>query len=180
MFKHVNLKWALGLAVPAIAALTLVAGAAAGPSPNLSFGASNDGASAGWSQGKGSAIDLTLGSSGGSFAEITLHHVEGVVVSDLTAPSFTTDNYSAGSPRYFITLSDRHSLWGYPAASGLNGGDMAWAIDNGNTYMSWSQVQSSAEGSASVTGAFVIADADQAAGTADEITGLSFGDTSFN
>jgi hypothetical protein len=179
MFKHVNLKWALALAVPALAALTLVAAAAAAPSPNVSFGASNDGASAGWSQGKGSAIDLTLGSSGGSFAEITLHHVGGVV-SELTAPSFTTDNYNAGSPRYFITLDDGHSLWGYPGASGLNGGDMAWAIDNGNTYMSWTQVQGSAESGASVTGAYVIADADQAAGTVDEIAHLSFGDTDFN
>ena len=179
MYKHVNLRWALALAVPAIAALTLAAAAAAAPSPNVSFGAGNDGASAGWSQGKGSAIDLTLGSSGGSFAEITLHHVGGVV-SDLAEPSFTTDNYNAGSPRYFITLDDGHSLWGYPAASGLNGSHMAWAIDNGNTYMSWPQVQASAEKSASGTGAYGIADPDQAAGTDDGITGLRFGDTSFN
>lgn len=179
MFMHANLKWVLGLAVPAIAALMLAASAAASPSPNISFGASNDGASAGWSQGKGSAIDLTLGSSGGSFAEITLHHVGGVV-SELTAPSFSTDNYSAGSPRYFITLSDGHSLWGYPGASGLNAGDMAWAIDNGNTYLSWDQVQASAESDATVTGAFVVADADQAPGTVDAITGLSFGETHFN
>jgi hypothetical protein len=179
MFKHGKLKWALALALPAIAVLTLAAGAVAGPSPNLSFGASRDGASAGWSQGKGSAIDLELGSTEGSFAEITLHHVGGVV-SELPAPSFSTSNYNAGSPRYFITLSDGHSLWGYPAASGLNGDDMAWAIDNGNTYMSWSQVQMTSEGSATVTGAFVIADADQAPGTVDEITGLTFGGTNFN
>lgn len=178
MFRHVNLRWALALAASTIAALLLVAGAAAGPSPNLSFGASNDGASAGWSQGKGSAIDLTLGSSGGSFAEITLHHVGGVV-SELAAPAFSTDSYNAGSPRYFITLSDGNSLWGYPAASGLNDGDMAWAIDNGNTYMSWTDVQA-AEGDATVTGAYVIADADQAAGTVDAITGLTFGGTDFN
>jgi hypothetical protein len=176
---NLNLKWALALAAPAIAALMLVGAASAGPSPNLSFGASNDGASAGWSAGKGSAIELTLGSSGASFAEVTLHHVGGAV-SDLTGPTFMTDNYAAGSPRYFITLSDGHSLWGYPGASGLNGNDMAWAIDNGNTYMSWTDVQASAEGGATVTGAYVIADADQAAGTVDEITGLSFGDTSFN
>jgi hypothetical protein len=179
MFKHLNPKWALALAVPPIAALTLVAAAAAGPAPNLSFGASNDGASAGWSAGKGSAIELALGSSRGSFAEITLHHVGGVV-SVLSAPSFSTDNYGAGSPRYFITLSDGHSLWGYPSASGLNGDDMAWAIDNGNTYMSWNQVRTSAEGDATVTGAYVIADADQAAGTVDEITGLRFGGIDFN
>ena len=179
MFKHVNPKWVLALVAPTIAALTLAVGASASPSPNLSFGASNDGASAGWSHGKGSAIDLTLGSSGGSFAEITMHHVDGIAVGDLAAPSFTTDNYNAGSPRYFITLSDGNTLWGYPAASGLNGSDMAWAINNGNTYLSWDGVQAS-EGDAIVTGAFVIADADQAAGTVDEISGLTFGSIDFN
>ena len=180
MFKHVNLKRVLALAVLAIAALVLAAGAAASPSPSLSFGASNDGASAGWSHGKGSAIDLTLGSSGGSFAEITLHHVDGASVGTLDEPSFSTDNYSAGSPRYFITLSDGNSLWGYPAASGLNGSEMAWAINNGNTYMSWSGVQASSESDATVTGAYVIADADQAAGTVDSISGLTFNGISFN
>jgi hypothetical protein len=179
MSKHLSLKWVLALAVPALAALALVGAAAAGPSPNLSFGASNDGASAGWSHGKTSAIELTLGSSGGSYAEVTLHHVGGAV-GDLTEPTFMTDNYTAGSPRYLITLSDGHSLWGYPGASGLNGSDMAWAVDNGNTYMSWDQVQASLEGGATVTGAYVVADADQAAGTVDTITGLSFGDISFN
>jgi hypothetical protein len=179
MFTHVNLKWVLALAVPTVAALMLAAGASAGPTPSLSFGASNDGASAGWSHGKGSAIDLTLGSSGGSFAEITLHHVDGIAVTDLRQPTFMTSNYFSGSPRYYITLSDGNSLWGYPPDSGLNGSNFAWAIDNGNTYMSWSQVQA-AEGSATVTGADVIADADQAAGTVDEITGLTFGNTDFN
>jgi len=179
MFEHVNRRWAVALTVSAVMAMLFAVGASAGPSPNLSFGASNDGASAGWSQGKGSAIDLTLGSSGGSFAEITLHHVGGVV-GDLAAPSFSTDNYNAGSPRYFITLDDGHSLWGYPANSGLNGGDMAWAIDNGNTYLSWAGVQASSEAGAAVTGAYVIADADQAPGTVDEITGLTFGGTDFN
>jgi hypothetical protein len=102
-----------------------------------------------------------------------------MAVSSLSEPSFTTDNYSAGSPRFYITLSDGNSLWGYPAASGLNGNDMAWAIDNRPTYESWSAVRSD-EGTATVTGAFVIADADQAAGTTDQITNLAFGDTTFN
>jgi hypothetical protein len=46
--------------------------------------------------------------------------------------------------------------------------------------MSWNQVRTSAEGDATVTGAYVIADADQAAGTVDEITGLRFGGIDFN
>jgi hypothetical protein len=180
MFKHVRLKWALAIAVPVTAALTLAVSASATPPPKLSFGASNDGASAGWSRGHGSPIDLTLGSSPGSFAEITFERLGGTAVSSLSEPSFTTDNYNAGSPRFYITLSDGNSLWGYPSNSGLNGSDMAWAIDNAPTYMSWSQVQSSSEGSATVTGAFVIADTDQTAGTTDQITNLTFGGTMFN
>jgi hypothetical protein len=179
MFNHVKIKGALALALAAIAALTLAAGASATPPPKVSFASSSDGASAGWSRGHNSPIDLTLGSSPGSFAEIVFQRVEGMAVSSLSEPSFTTDNYSAGSPRYYITLSDGNSLWGYPSASGLNGSDMAWAIDNGNTYESWSDVQS-AESDATVTGAFIIADADQAPGTTDQITNLTFGDTTFN
>lgn len=178
MFKRVN-KWALALAVPTIAALMLAVSASAGPSPNLSFGASNDGASAQWSQGKGSAIDLTLGSSGGSFAEITLHHVDGIAVGHLTEPAFTTSYYNAGSPRYYITLSNGDTLWGYPPNAGLNGSAFAWAINNGNTYESWKEIQT-AESSATVTGAYVIADADQTAGTVDVITSLTFGTDMYN
>ena len=93
---------------------------------------------------------------------------------------FTTDNYTAGSPRYYISLSNGHSLWGYPTQSGLNGTDMAWAIDNGSSYVSWSDVQASSVGAETVTGAFVIADRDQTAQTTDQITDLTFGDTTFN
>jgi hypothetical protein len=179
MFKHGKLKWALALAVPAIAALTLAVSASATPPPKLSFDASSDGASAGWSRGNRSPIELTLGSSAGSFAEITINRIEGTALSTLAEPSFTTDNYGAGSPRYYITLSNGDSLWGYPSNSGLNGTDMAWAINNGPTYESWSAVQSAEDG-ATVTGAYVIADRDQAAGTTDQITNLTFGSTTFN
>ena len=179
MFKHVNPKRAVALVLPAIAALTLAVGASASPAPTVSFSSSHDGAFAGWAQGKGSPIELTLGTSAGSFAVVALHHDHGIAVSDLTEPSFSTNNYRAGSPRYYITLSDGHSLWGYPPQSGLNGGSFAWSIDNGNTYMSWTQVQT-AEASATVTGADIIADADQAPGTTDGITNLTFGGIKFN
>ena len=180
MFKLALRKGIVAVAVAALAALMLAVTGSASPAPNLSFGSSNDGASAGWSSGKGSAIDLALGTSSGSFAEITLHHLPSTAVSDLSEPVFSTDNYNAGSPRYFITLSDGNTLWGYPTNSGLNSSGFAWAVNNGNTYQSWSDVQQGAERSATVTGAFVIADADQAAGTTDAITGLTFGGTPFN
>ena len=179
MFKYVKLKWALALVLPAVAALLLAVGASADPAPTVTFSSSNDGASAGWTQGKGSAIDLTLGTSQGTFAVVRLHHAHGTAMSGLSEPTFDTGDYAAGSPRYFIELSNGDSLWGYPPDSGLNGTDFAWSINNGNTYTSWPAAQS-AEGYATVTDAYVIADGDQAAGTTDEITGLTFGDIVFN
>jgi len=179
MYKGIAWKGAVALAALGMTAPIAGAAASASPAPNVSFSASNDGASAGWSAGKGSAIDLTLGSSAGSYAVVTLHHVEGATVGQTAAPNFTTDSYNAGSPRYYITLDDGNSLWGYPSNAGLNGGTFAWAYDNGNTYQSWADVQANDPG-ARVTGAYVIADAEQAAGTVDQIDGLTFNGTQFN
>jgi hypothetical protein len=179
MFKHIKPKWALASALAAATAALTLGIASADPAPTVTFSSSNDGASAGWTQGKGSPIELTLGTSQGSFAVVRLHHVHGTAVSGLSEPSFATNDYAAGSPRYFIELSDGNSLWGYPPNSGLNGTDFAWSVNNGSTYMSWVAAQA-AEANATVTDAYVIADADQAAGTTDEITGLTFGDIDFN
>jgi hypothetical protein len=147
--------------------------------PYLTFEASSDGAS-GWSNGAGSPIDLTTGSDvPNTFAQITLHNFEGVPLSDLVdSPSFTTDNYAAGSPRFVIDLSNGDSLWGYPPNSGLNGTDFAWAINNGNSYLPWSDVQT-AEAGTTIEDAVVVADGDQPT-TTDVITGLTFDGYTFN
>jgi hypothetical protein len=147
--------------------------------PYLTFEASSDGAS-GWSDGPGSPIDLTTGSDvPNTFAQITLHNFEGIAVGDLVgAPTFVTDNYNAGSPRYVITLSNGDSLWGYPPNTQIGNSDFAWAINNGNTYLPWSDVQS-AESSATVTGVVVVADGDQPS-TTDVITDLTFDGYNFN
>ena len=167
---------ALGLVGP------LTAGtASASPGPSLSFSASSDGAAAGWSAGKGSAIDLTLGSTQGTYAAIELHHVGGVTVGSLQdSPSFATTNYAAGSPRWYITLNNGDTLIGYPPQEGQNGSNFGWSVDRSNTYELWSAVTSSTDGAATVTGAYVIADGDQAAGTTDQWTGLTFGGATFN
>ena len=93
-----------------------------------------------------------------------------------TEPTFTTDHYTAGSPRWFIQLSNGHSLWGYPPNSGLNGSDFAWAVDNGNSYTSYSDAVKAAE--AGTTGTTVksvqiVADGDQP-GVVDTITNVSY------
>jgi hypothetical protein len=123
---------------------------------------------------------LTTGSDvPNTFAQITLHNFEGVPLSDLVdSPSFTTDNYAAGSPRFVIDLSNGDSLWGYPPNSGLNGTDFAWAINNGNSYLPWSDVQT-AEAGSTIEDAVVVADGDQPT-TTDVITGLTFDGYTFN
>lgn len=149
--------------------------------PYLSFEASSDGAS-GWSDGAKSPIDLTTGADiPNTFAQVTLHNFEDIALSDLVGaggPTFTTDNYAAGSPRYVIDLDNGDSLWGYPPNSGLNGLDFAWAINNGNTYESWSDVLS-AEPGAKVADVVVVADGDQVS-TTDVITDLTFDGYNFN
>ena len=183
MSKHLVTKFAAVVAASGLATLSFagIASAKSGSAgSDLSFAASHDGASAGWSAGKGSAIDLTLGSNPATtFAEVVLH-LPASAVQGLAEPEFATNNYNSGSPRWYITLNNGDTLWGYPPNSGLNGGtDFAWAINNGNTYVSWSTVQSD-EGSAKVKGAWVIADGDQSPGTTDVITGLTFGNVTYN
>ena len=180
MYRGIAWKGAVALAALGMTAPLAAAAASASPAPNVSFSASNDGASAGWTAGKGSPIDLTLGTdSASTYAAIELHHVAGPAISGLTEPTFSTDNYASGSPRWYITLSNNGWLVGYPSNSDLNGSDFAWTIDNGNSYVSWTAVQA-AEGDATVTGAYVIADGDQAPGATDAITDLSFGGATFN
>jgi hypothetical protein len=141
-----------------------------------------DGSAAGWACGAGGPIGLTLGTdTSNTFAEIDLIDAGGTAISDLTGtgPTFTTNNYAAGSPRYYITLDNGDSLWGYPANSELNGTDFAWAINNGTTYQPWADVRS-AESGTTVTGASVIADGDQDAGVTDKIGSLQFNGATFN
>ncbi len=104
---------------------------------SVHFSASGTGASAGC--GAGSQIQLTVGlPSGTTNALAQLTSGSGKAL-PLTEPVFTTDNYNACSPRFYITLSNGDSLEGYPANAGLNGTDMAWAVNNGNTYQPWSR-----------------------------------------
>jgi hypothetical protein len=160
------------------------AAALASNAETVTFSASHDGASAGWSNGKGSPIELTLGSdSATTFAQARLHDVKGALPAPTQGPSFMTDKYNAGSPRYYITLGGgcTDTLWGYPTNAGY--GTFVWAINNGNSYLPWAGVRAAELAkcpSATVSKAFVIADGDQAPGTTDRITGLTFGSNNYN
>lgn len=174
-----KLSWGARTGVAAVAVaglagggLALASGAGAATSLTVSLRSSSDGALAAWN---GSTLDLTLGSqSSSTFAEMDVNGVTGQAVPS-SQPTFTTDHYAAGSPRWVIDLANGKSLVGYPAASGLNGTDEAWAAGNSGTYTSYMAAYAAAgAGATTVKDAFIVADGDQAAGTTDAVTGIAY------
>jgi hypothetical protein len=176
---------AVTLAVPAAALGVASASAATTPKPVLAtLSACGSGSHAVWSNGN--AV-LTVGTAGagqcGAPANATYNpayaqevlQVKGGVVPSIE-PKFTTDNYASGSPRIVIDLGNGHSLVGYPAAAKLNGTDMAWAVDNGNTYTGYKTAYNKALAyETTVKDAYVVEDADQMPGTVDPITAFTYG-----
>jgi hypothetical protein len=153
-----------------------------------------DGSSAGWECKPGGPIDLQVGTSQATdpystYAQVAITNAGGIGIDGLSAPSFTTDNYYSGSPRFVIDLSNGHQLIGYPGLSGLNGTDMAWsdsAINSGNTYLPWSFVQSFEAGAGTtLVDAYVVADGSQLLGASptsapDNISDLTFNGQDYN
>jgi hypothetical protein len=173
------------LAASAAALGAASASAATGSAPVLAtLSACGTGSSASWSGGNavltvGTSAGATCGAPAGStynpaYAQEVLQVKGGAVPT--TGPTFTTDHYASGSPRIVIDLGNNHSLWGYPAISGLNGTDMAWAVDNGNTYTDYTTAYNKALAyQTTVKDAYVIVDADQTPGTTDTITDFTYG-----
>lgn len=173
--KRIGAAGAVGVIASAVSVAVFALGGASSADSfhSVKFSASGTGASAGWANGAGSQIQLTVGApSGTTDALAQLTSASGKALPS-AEPEFMTDSYNAGSPRFYITLSNGDSLWGYPANSGLNGSDMAWAINNGNTYEPWSQIIVDEAGT-TVNRVYVIADGDQSPGTSDTITCLKF------
>lgn len=173
------------LAVSGSVAFAGTAGAATAPL-NVTTSACGTGSSAGLDYATdnvmltvGTANAATCGAPAGStydpaYAKMTVNGISGIAT-PAAEPSFTTDNYNSGSPRWVVDLNNGHSLWGYPANSGLNGSDMAWAVDNGNTYTSYSTAFSSANaGTTTVKDAYIVEDADQSSGTTDTLSAIQF------
>ncbi len=147
--------------------------------PYLTFEWDGSGASAGWSDAPGaSPINLTVGSpSDTTYAQFTIHDSAALTVSGLAEPTFTTDTYSAGSPRYDIDFSDGNYAFGYPSQAGL--GTASWELIQcspdcvSQGYMSWTDIKT-AESGQTVADAVIEADGDQSAGTTDGITDFTF------
>ncbi|HEX6523987.1 MAG TPA: ricin-type beta-trefoil lectin domain protein [Streptosporangiaceae bacterium] len=127
---------------------------------------------------------LTVGSSTGSFAEMTVDSPP--TAAPTTAPTFATNNYASGSPRWFIKFAGGDSIFGYPAQA--NNGSALWtaivpatgtcANSSAPTNASYSVALAFIAGAGTcggnVSGAGIIADTGQAAGTSDTITNISY------
>lgn len=162
-------------------AMALAGPASAATSLSFTFATSGDGSSA--SVNSAGDLLLTVGSSTGSFAEATINSVPASPPG--TAPAFASDNHTSDSPRLFIQFaSGGDALYGYPSNAGL--GSTNWQVIPGTsdacktgsasammTYAAaLAAIPSGCGGNVSSAG--IIADTDQAAGTTDTITDISY------
>lgn len=176
-----------------IASAALAAGgfaAAAGPASaataplHVTLSASSDGASAAW-DAHGNPV-LTPGTvTSSTFAQVKVSLTSSA--RPASAPSFTTDNYGAGSPRWYIQLSNSYYLFGYPAQLYTPADDMTtgpnWQVNGpaatacGSSYVTYAKALTCADpsGTSTVTQAVIVADGDQAAGTHDTLTNVQYG-----
>lgn len=158
-----------GSSVPAKAAL------------GLSFSADGNGMAA-WAS---SGVQLTVGSTG-------TYAVASVVLSTTgknppaKPPSFTTDSYGSGSPRWVVELSNSYYLFGYPQQ--LGGGATStftgpqWEVNGpsitgcGSSYVTYAAAMTCADpdSSQTVTSAEIVEDADQTVGTTDTLTVIQY------
>jgi hypothetical protein len=121
-------------------------------------------------------LSLTVGSpSASTYAQAELSLPGGSVLSPF-APTFTTDNYNAGSPRWVIELSNGKNLLGYPAQEGGQW-EENWA-GAPHPYTTYGQAVADAGGlGQTVKEAFIVADGDQLPGTTDTLSHVSYGGT---
>jgi hypothetical protein len=127
------------------------------------------------------AVKLTPGSTGGTYAQLTVTNPPSQA--PVTEPSFTTDNYNAGSPRWVITFSNSCYIFVYPTGSGqfapvAQNAEVEPGTGGCSTspeYVSWATAVQAAEvGGATVTGVQIVADGDQTAGTTDTVSDILY------
>jgi hypothetical protein len=148
--------------------------------PFLTFDVDPDGtgASAGWQGDPGSSIELTVGSPPETtYAQITLHNFEGIALSGLAEPTFTTLTYSGGNPRYEVDFSDGNYAFGYPSQAGY--GSASWervqcTPDCASAgFMTWGDIKT-AEAGTTVAAALIEVDGGVPYGTTFVISDFTF------
>lgn len=176
----------LCIAVAALASGLAASSAFASAYGNLSFFAGGGG-SAGWTgaPNKHSAVQLSAPSAG-DFAGIALNRFSPAAPAD--APSFTTSNYAAGSPRLVIEFAGGADLFGYPSQF-----NSQWEVANcagvaPNDYTDYATALADRQAgkqtdnsscAGNVTGVFVVADGSGGNPETDTITSLVYGGTSY-
>jgi len=125
---------------------------------------------------------LTPGSASGTSAQLAVNFRAVGHLAPKAPPSFTADNYAAGSPRWVIELANGSFIDGYPlqlgSAAKADFTGAQWEVGNSGTYVTYQQALTGANdplGNVRVTDAFIVADADQAAGTHDTLTAVQYG-----
>jgi hypothetical protein len=186
--------------VPAALAVALATGGAAHASPvptgyaaeigNIPVAVSAFGTGASAAVNPAGTLTLTPGSPvGTTYAKADLSLPVGSVLPQ-EAPTFTTSSFLNGSPRWVITLSNGNMLMDNQASSTVSGAADPFAADwltlvtkanNGsgawsNTLDTYSQAEGVVGGAGSeVSDAYIVADGDQAAGTADVLSDVQYG-----
>jgi beta-glucosidase len=172
-----------GISLAAMIGTIAVAGNANSATSYLlvSLSADGTGSSAVWDSAGNP--ELTLGSSVG-FADVDIESA-GDSAAPADAPTFSTDNYSAGSPHWYLQFVGGDALVGYPSQAGL--GTSNWTVTTSPsaactvanppvnvTYAAaLTFLQSSACGGNVVTHAEIIAEG-QSPGTSDDLSGISY------
>jgi hypothetical protein len=158
------------------AALAGTAGAAsAAPVHTLpaTLSASGTGAHASWNGND--SVKLTVGSpSGSTFAEVKL--ASPPALAPATAPTFITNNYAAGSPRWVLEFSSGCDLFGYPSQLSTTANWQVNGTGCGTTAAQYTTyaLALAAANSTHVTAAYIVADGDQTPGTTDTITAIQY------
>jgi hypothetical protein len=149
--------------------------------------------SSGPSDGSNAAFDakgdvqLTVGSTTAStYGQMAVNLAAAGYAEPASPPSFTTDNYAAGSPRWVVALSDGYYLFGYPAQLGTGAtADFTgnqWQVNGpsttacGASYTTYAKALACSDpaGVATVKQAYIVADGDQAAKTVDMLTSVQY------
>jgi len=172
-----------GISLAAMIGTIAVAGNANSATSYLlvSLGADGTGSSAVWDSAGNP--ELTVGSSIG-FADVDIDSAEDSAA-PVDAPTFTTDNYSAGSPYWYLQFEGLDELVGYPSQAGL--GTSNWTVITAPTAAcsvanrpvnvtyaaALTFLQNSACGGNLITRAEIIAEG-QSPGTSDDLSSISY------
>jgi hypothetical protein len=173
---------AAALVVSAIAMLG-IAGTIAIPAASASTGytatLSASGTNASATCNSDGTFDLTPGTpTSSTYAQADVNGVAGTAV-PTAEPTFMTSNFSTGSPRWVIILSNGKNLMNNQASSTMpaSPGAADWQVNLNNVNLTYANAVAAAVGTATgvtVKDAFIVADGDQASGTDNHITDATY------